>query len=135
MTCPRSRHNGGVLLAFLRVWLPAIVTLAGVAVMVAGGGDDVSLEGGAGIIGAGLAIWLMNVLFRVGLHNDRDRDAEDAARDFYDANGRWPDEPGPSGEPAALQRTHRPEPPTRPAGRPERRAGTDRGTMRPRRPS
>ena len=83
------------MLRFVRIWLPAIVTLAGVVVIVAGGFDEIALEGGAGIIGAGLAIWLMNVLFRFGLHDDQDRDAEDAARDYYDDHGRWPDDPTP----------------------------------------
>ena len=83
---------------FVRIWLPTLVTLAGVLVMVLGGFDDIALEGGAGIIGAGLSIWLMNVLLRFGLNDDVERDAEDAARDYYDAHGRWPDEapaPGP----------------------------------------
>ncbi len=83
------------MLPFVRIWLPVLVTLAGIVVMVAGGFDDIALEGGAGIVGAGLSIWLMNVLFRVGLGNDRDRDAEDAARDFFDRHGHWPDEPAP----------------------------------------
>lgn len=113
-------------LPLVRIWLPAVVTLAGVVVMIAGGGDDVWLEGGAGIIGAGLAIWLMNVLFRVGLGNDVDRDREDAARDFYDAHGRWPDEL----EPAARGDDEPPAP--RPA--PRKRPSPPRGSMPPRRP-
>ncbi len=83
------------MLRFVRIWLPALVTLAGVGVMIVGGFDEIALEGGAGIIGAGLAIWLMNLLFRVGLDNDADRDEEDAAREFLDAHGHWPDEPAP----------------------------------------
>lgn len=83
------------MLKFVRIWLPAFVTLAGVGVMIVGGFDEIALEGGAGIIGAGLAIWLMNVLFRIGLDNDRDRDEEDAARKFLDVHGHWPDEPAP----------------------------------------
>ena len=117
------------MLSFIRIWLPAIVTLAGVVVIVVGGGDEISLEGGAGIIGAGLAIWLMNVLFRVGLDNDRDRDAEDAARDFFDEHGRWPDDPAPPRAPA-------PAPPAAgpPAGVSRLRAGDTPTRKRPRRP-
>jgi hypothetical protein len=33
------------------------------------------------------------VLARFAGAGHADRDAEDAARDFYDAHGRWPDEP------------------------------------------
>ncbi len=118
------------MLTFVRIWLPAIVTLAGVLVMVLGGFDDIALEGGAGIIGAGLSIWLMNVLFRMGLGNDRDRDAEDAARDYFDAHGRWPDDPAPPAAP-----TPEPEPapvaPARPGPRRIPREGHRRPPRRP----
>ena len=116
------------MLRFVRIWLPAVVTLAGVVVMVAGGFDDIALEGGAGIIGAGLAIWMMNVLFRVGLDNDRDRDEEDAARDFLDAHGHWPDEEPPA--PRVPQRQKAPV--EHPA--PPRRVVRDRRQLPPRRP-
>lgn len=95
-----------IVLTFVRFWLPAVVTLAGLAVMIAGGFDDIALEGGAGIIGAGLAIALMNVLFRFGLGNDKDRDAEDAARRFFDTHGRWPDEPAPDVPPPGRPSAH-----------------------------
>jgi hypothetical protein len=36
----------------------------------------------------------MNVFFRIGASGDKDRDDEDAARDFLDAHGYWPDEQG-----------------------------------------
>ena len=92
---------------------------AGLIVVVATGGSETGVEGGALIIGAGLSVWLLNVIFRVGVRGERERDAEDEARDFYDAHGHWPDEAPP---PAA-------EPPTDAAGRPppatprHRRAG------------
>lgn len=116
------------MLRFVRIWLPAVVTLAGVVVMVVGGFDDIALEGGAGIIGAGLAIWMMNFLFRVGLDNDRDRDEEDAARDFLDAHGHWPDE-----EPPAPRPRERPAAPV-PHQVPPRRVVRDRRQLPPRRP-
>jgi hypothetical protein len=86
-----------VLLQFTRVWLPAIVVTAGVAVMIVGG-DDVALEGGGAIVGAGLAIWLLNVLHRVGVSGEHVRDDEAEARKFFDCWGHWPDEPGPGGD-------------------------------------
>lgn len=88
---PRSK-----LVLFLRWWLPALVVLGGVGVMIARGFDDIGLEGGAGIIGAGLSIALMNWLWRIGVSGDAERDDEDAARRHFDETGRWPDE-----EPAA----------------------------------
>ena len=51
--------------------------------------------GGGLIVAAGLSVWLLNWFFRIGVRGDRERDAEDRARDFYDAHGHWPDEPPP----------------------------------------
>lgn len=78
-------------ISFVRSWLPALVVVAGVAVICIGR-DEIALEGGAGIIGAGLSIWLFNVLLRVGYTGERDRDEERDARAFFDRNGVWPDE-------------------------------------------
>ena len=74
----------------LRYVLPALVVLAGIVVMALGSETD--LEGGAAIIGAGLAIFFLNWLFRIGVAGERDREAEDAARDYFDRHGRWPDQ-------------------------------------------
>ena len=35
---------------------------------------------------------LLNVLFRMGAEGDRERQAEEAARDYYTKHGHWPDE-------------------------------------------
>jgi len=73
----------------IRYILPGAVVLAGIFVMALGSETD--LEGGGGIVSAGLAIYLINWLFRAGTSGDREREAEDAARDYFDAHGRWPD--------------------------------------------
>ena len=75
----------------LRYVLPAVVVIAGVVVMALG--SESELEGGAGIAGAGLAIFAMNWLIRKA-SDDRERAAEEAARDYFDLHGRWPDEVG-----------------------------------------
>jgi hypothetical protein len=77
---------------FVRYWLPAIVVLGGILAM-ALGPQDARLEGGAAIIGAGLAIGLINFFYRLGAAGDRDRDEEERAREYFDRHGRWPDEP------------------------------------------
>jgi hypothetical protein len=73
----------------VRYVLPAVVTIGGVVVMALGGENN--LEGGAGIISAGLAIYLVNWLFRTGAAGDQEREREDAAREYFDLHGRWPD--------------------------------------------
>jgi hypothetical protein len=66
-----------------------MVVLSGVVVMALGG--ESNLEGGAGIVSAGLAVYLINWLFRAGVSGDRQRLAEQAARDYFDRHGHWPD--------------------------------------------
>lgn len=78
-------------LVALRYVLPALVTIAGLVVMALGSETD--LEGGAAIVSAGLAIFFLNWLFRAGVAGDRDRAEEDAAREYFDRHGRWPDQP------------------------------------------
>jgi hypothetical protein len=78
------------MLVFVRYVLPAVVTVAGLCVMVIGG-DSNALEGGAAIVGAGLSIALLNFLHRVGVSGEHERDEEDAARAYFDEHGRWPD--------------------------------------------
>lgn len=43
-----------------------------------------------GVVGGAVGIVVLLWAARTGR---ADRDDEDAARDFYDAHGRWPDEP------------------------------------------
>lgn len=88
---PGSRAAGERpwLLVTVRYVIPAIVVLAGMVIMAMGG--ESNLEGGAGVISAGLAVWFLNWLFRTGAAGDREREAEDAAREHFDVHGRWPD--------------------------------------------
>ncbi len=53
-------------------------------------------EGFSMCVGSGLSILLLNFLFRMGAKGDHDRDAEEAARDFYARHGHWPDEAPPA---------------------------------------
>ena len=76
------------LLWAFRYALPTVVTLAGAVIM--SFGSEVDLEGGASIVSAGLAIYFVNWLFRIGVEGDREREREDAARDYFDEHGHWP---------------------------------------------
>jgi len=75
-------------LVAIRYVLPVVVSLAGVVIMAMGSETD--LEGGASILSAGLAIYFINWLFRIGADGDLERDREDAAREYFDLHGRWP---------------------------------------------
>jgi hypothetical protein len=94
---PRSARTGEApgrarrswLLPAVRYVLPGAVVLAGIVFMAIGSTTD--LEGGAGLVGAGLAIYLVNLLLRAGTSGEREREAEDAAREYFDRHGRWPE--------------------------------------------
>ena len=55
--------------------------------------DSVRWDGWAMCVGAGLALLLLNLLFRYGARGDRERAAEEDAREYFAKHGRWPDEP------------------------------------------
>jgi hypothetical protein len=121
---------------FVRVWLPVAIVAAGLIAIVATGGSLSGVEGGVAIMAAGISVWMLNVIFRVGVAGERERDAEDAARDFYAEHGYWPDEAPPAAaEPAPPPAVdpHRRAPP---ADHPHRPAGRPTGPARrpPRRP-
>ncbi|HLH13984.1 MAG TPA: hypothetical protein VKV16_04280, partial [Solirubrobacteraceae bacterium] len=93
-SAPRAQRPTGAkasLMWAFRYVFPALVTVAGIVIMTFGGETD--LEGGASIVSAGLAIYFVNWLFRIGVSGDLEREREDAARAYYDEHGRWPDDP------------------------------------------
>jgi hypothetical protein len=75
----------------VRYILPAVVALVGIVIFVL---DQslVGLEGFVLFIGAAGSILLLNVLHRIGVSGDAERDREEAARAHYDEHGRWPDD-------------------------------------------
>jgi len=77
--------------AVVRYVVPAGVALAGVVVLLFNNSIN-GLEGAAMLVGAAGAIVLLNVLYRVGVSGDAERDREAAARDYLDEHGHWPDE-------------------------------------------
>jgi hypothetical protein len=77
------------LLRFTRHGLPALIVLAGVVAMCFGTED--SLVGGASLIGAGLASWLVAWLYRLGVSGDEARVKEERARERFERTGRWPE--------------------------------------------
>ena len=75
----------------VRYVLPAVILLAGIVALLVS--DTLTgLEGLAMGIGVAASVLLLNVLYRVGVKGDLERDDEEAARVFYDEHGRWPDE-------------------------------------------
>lgn len=79
------------LLRFVRYGLPAGLVLAGFVLLFAAP-ENTRYEGFSMCVGAGLALFLLNWLFRLGASGDREREDEDAAREYLAKHGHWPDE-------------------------------------------
>jgi hypothetical protein len=98
-----SRGNRALLRA-TRLWLPLAIALAGVVLVVVGGGDVSTSEssfGGFGsstaalglvLIGVAVIVSMVNWLFRLGVKSNRDRERDERAREYFDEHGRWPGE-------------------------------------------
>jgi len=77
-------------MTLVRYGLPALICLVGLGFLIADPGAN--FEGAMALLGAGLSVLLVNVLFRIGVSGDEERASEDAARRTFDRTGRWPDE-------------------------------------------
>lgn len=74
---------------FVRYGLPLAIAVAGIVCLVIGG----DLAGtGVVLIGSAAMVLLLNVLFRLSLTSNRERDEEERARELFEREGRWPDE-------------------------------------------
>jgi hypothetical protein len=76
----------------VRYLLPLAIFLLGCALLLIDGGDDIGWEGFFMCTGAALAVLLLNGLFRLGAEGDKERQAEEEAREYFSRTGRWPDE-------------------------------------------
>lgn len=85
-----DRRSASSMIA-VRYVLPAVIALAGVIVLIFNQTIN-GLEAFAMGIGVAGSILLLNILYRVGVSGDRERDEEEAARAYFDEHGRWPDE-------------------------------------------
>jgi hypothetical protein len=76
----------------VRYGLPLAIFLLGCALLAIDGGGQTGWEGFFMGTGAALAVLLLNLLFRLGAEGDKERDAEEAAREYMARTGHWPDE-------------------------------------------
>jgi uncharacterized membrane protein len=83
-----------LLLSLTRVWLPVAVALVGVVAIILGHGHTAAAGAGVGLIIVGIIIWMVNWMFRLSVESNLDREREEAAREYFDEHGRWPDEEG-----------------------------------------
>ena len=79
------------MLPLVRYGLPAALIVAGFVLLFAAP-DSTRYEGFSMCVGAGLALLLLNVLFRSAPRAIRSASEEDAAREYMAEHGHWPDE-------------------------------------------
>lgn len=65
------------------------MVLAGLVVLVIVPGD-MGVHGFASSIGAGLSVVMLNLLYRLSVSGDREREREEEARRYLEEHGVWP---------------------------------------------
>jgi hypothetical protein len=75
-------------LAAVRYGIPLALTVGGIVALASGGN---AAGFGVLLIGTAVIVLLINVLFRLSLVSNRERDEEEEARKHFDRHGRWPD--------------------------------------------
>jgi hypothetical protein len=88
----RREQRRNQLLFVVRYVVPGLIILAGLVVLVAVKDREVAWEIAGMFVGAGIAVFMLNFFFRMGVSGDRDRDREEEARAYFDRHGHWPDE-------------------------------------------
>jgi hypothetical protein len=81
-----------VILTATRVWLPAVIAVAGVVGIVIGHGKSSAAGAGLGLVIVAIIVWMINWLYRMSVSSNRDREREEEAREYFDRHGRWPGE-------------------------------------------
>jgi hypothetical protein len=74
-----------------RYGIGAVMVLAGVVLLVVNP-SGLGVDGFAMAVGGGLSVLLINFLYRLGVSGDKERDAEERARAYFDEHGEWPEE-------------------------------------------
>jgi hypothetical protein len=83
---------GRLLLTATRVWLPVGLALVGFVLAVIGHGKTNLAAVGVCLILVALTVWLINLLYRLSVSSNRDREREEEARNYFERYGHWPGE-------------------------------------------
>ena len=77
----------------VRYGLPIAIAIAGIVLMIVGSGS-IALAAGFVLIGDAAAVFTVNVLARLTISSQDDRDREQQAREIFARTGRWPESRG-----------------------------------------
>jgi hypothetical protein len=84
-------NDASVGMLLVRYGIGGLMVLAGVVMLIVSP-SGLGVEGFGMAVGGGLAVLLLNLLYRVGVSGDREREQEERARDYFGEHGVWPDE-------------------------------------------
>jgi hypothetical protein len=76
---------------FVRYGIGGVMVFAGIVVLIISP-SGLGTEGFGMAAGGGLAVLLLNFLYRIGVSGDSEREDEERARQYFDEHGEWPDE-------------------------------------------
>jgi hypothetical protein len=85
----RSTEASRATVVGVRYLMPAAIVVTGIALATLGT-SDAALGAGVVLIGVGFLVALLNVLMRLGIQSNRDREREERARRYFGRHGRWP---------------------------------------------
>jgi hypothetical protein len=91
-TTPEETVRVPLWLQGVRYGVPGLMFLTGLLILMIDSDSQRGVDVGLMFIGMAIAVYLMGLFFRIGVDGEKDRDAEDAARTFFDEHGYWPDE-------------------------------------------
>ncbi len=80
------------MLTLTRIWLPLAIAVAGGVAIVIGHGHTGTAAAGVGLVLVALTVWMINWMYRMSVDSNRERDREEAAREYFSEHGRWPNE-------------------------------------------
>jgi prepilin signal peptidase PulO-like enzyme (type II secretory pathway) len=83
---------GRFVLSVTRLWLPLVIAVAGAVAIVLGHGRTSLAGAGVGLLVIAVIVWMINWMIRLSVESNDDRDREEAAREYFDRHGHWPDE-------------------------------------------
>ncbi len=96
---PEPTRSMRVTLVIMRLVVPLVITAVGVVLCILGHGhytsvfanrDSLLSAMGVGFIIIAVMVVMLNWLMRLAAESGDDRDKEDAAREYFVRNGRWP---------------------------------------------
>jgi hypothetical protein len=94
-SAPQHTRRASPGMLIVRYGIGGAMVIAGFVLLIVSPGGF-GTEGFGMAVGGGLAVLLLNFLYRMGVSGERDREQEERARRYFDEHGEWPEDELPS---------------------------------------